>query len=159
MKKRRKAMKKTGKSMKLRLFPVQIGKALDPNCAKHLAEMLSSRGLCLADVSAKAPRFDLKPTPDEQRRLWELARAFRKHVRKNPPEADYVLFAEYILNPVKEKVHAVHFVVCDRAGEWVIVDFQNEYWPDFKSLKPRTRSDCDRVVVKRLNLASETGRQ
>ncbi len=158
MKKRCETLHRAGKSMKLLLFPVQIGKALDLKCAKHLAEMLGERGLCLADVAATAPRFDLKPTPNEQRRLWDLALAFRNHVRKNPPEADYALFAEYLLNPVKEKVHAVHFVVCDRAGEWVIVDFQNEYWPDFKNLRPRTSADCDRLVVKRLKLAPKTRR-
>ena len=158
MKPRRETLRRAGKSMKLLLFPVQIGKDVDLKCAKHLAEMLGEHGLCLADVAATAPRFDLKPTPNEQRRLWDLARAFRNHVRKHPPEADYVLFAEYMLHPVKEKVHAVHFVVCDRAGEWVIVDFQNEYQPDFKSLEPRTRADCDRLVVKRLNLVPKTRR-
>ena len=45
---------------------------------------------------------------------------------------------------------AVHFVVCDREGEWVIVDFQNDHHGDFQSIDPKTPDDCGRLVAKRL---------
>jgi hypothetical protein len=44
----------------------------------------------------------------------------------------------------------VHFVVCNRKGEWVIVDLQNSLQPDYQSIKPTTREACDKLLLKRL---------
>ncbi|MGB2987081.1 MAG: hypothetical protein WBE26_14505 [Phycisphaerae bacterium] len=44
----------------------------------------------------------------------------------------------------------MHFVVCDGAGDWVIVDPQNSYQEDFQRIKPTTLADCDRLVLERL---------
>ncbi len=54
-----------------------------------------------------------------------MAREFRDYVHKNPPETDYVLYADYVFNPQTWEQGFVHFIVCDRKGEWVIVDMQN----------------------------------
>jgi len=45
----------------------------------------------------------------------------------------------------------VHFVVCDRRGELVVVDFQNSHHAEFKAIHPKTREDCDRLVIRRMN--------
>ena len=37
-----------------------------------------------------------------------------------------------------------------RAGDWVIVDFQNDHWEDFQSIDPKTKEDCNRLVVRRM---------
>jgi hypothetical protein len=44
----------------------------------------------------------------------------------------------------------VHFVVCDRAGEWVIADLQNNHHEDFQRIDPKVLEDCDRLVLERL---------
>ena len=79
-----------------------------------------------------------------------MAREFRDYARKNPPEADYVLYADYVFNPQNWEQGYVHFVVCDRKGEWVIVDMQNSHQPDYEGIKPTSRADCDKLLVKRL---------
>ena len=44
----------------------------------------------------------------------------------------------------------MHFVVCDRKGEWVIVDMQNSEHPDYKSIGIISRARCDQLLVRRL---------
>ena len=53
-------------------------------------------------------------------------------------------------NPENWEQGLVHFVVCDRKGEWVIVDMQNSYHPDYLSVKPKSREECNRLLVQRL---------
>ncbi len=86
---------------------------------------------------------------NEQKILWDMAHAFREHVQAHPPEADYALFADYLMMG-KDTVGSVHFAVCDRKGQLVIVDYQNDHHDDFKAIKPKSAEDCDRLVLKRL---------
>jgi hypothetical protein len=41
-------------------------------------------------------------------------------------------------------------VVCDRAGDWVIADLQNNHQADFQRINPKTLADCDQLVLERL---------
>jgi len=88
--------------------------------------------------------------PNEQKALWSLAREFRDYVRAHPPAADYGVYADYAFNPQNADQGFVHFIVCDRKGEWVIVDFQNSHWPDYQSVGVTSRERCDQLLVKRL---------
>jgi len=83
-----------------------------------------------------------------QKVLWDTARAFRDFVRKNPPATDYVAFADYGLSDTQ--VHYVHLIICDRAGDWVLIEMQNSHHPDFQRLAPESAADCNRLVVARL---------
>ena len=88
--------------------------------------------------------------PNELKTLWDLAREFRDYVHKNTPETDYVLYADYVFNPQNWEQGFVHFIVCDRKGEWVIVDMQNSHHPDYQSIKPASQEGCGKLLVKRL---------
>jgi hypothetical protein len=44
----------------------------------------------------------------------------------------------------------VHFVVCEKSGDWVLVDFQNSTHEDFQRISPKSVEDCDRLAVERL---------
>ena len=44
----------------------------------------------------------------------------------------------------------MHFVVCDRKGEWVIADMQNSHHPDYQSIGIISRARCDQLLVRRL---------
>lgn len=150
MEQRQRSLKQARRTAKLFVYPVQLGSEVDPDSAAHLATMLNERKLCRAELADAQPRFEIAPGSNEQRKLWDLARAVRGHVRTAEPDADYTLFVEYVIRPSDQQVWAVHFVVCDRAGEWVVVDFQNEYQPDFKRVEPKTRDDCGKLVTERL---------
>jgi hypothetical protein len=150
IKPRLETLKKAGPDAAVLVYPALVNNETDRKCGEHLAAMLNEGGLCRAKLAEAEPRFKPEPGPDEQKRLWDVARAFQDYVRDNPPETEYALYADYLFSPRTKAAHAVHFIICDRAGDWIIVDFQNSHWEDFQSIDPKTRDDCNRLVVRRL---------
>ncbi len=150
MKQAREAARTKFDGSKVVVFPILIGGQTDRVQATHLARLLSEGKLSKAEVAAAGPALQVSQGPNEQQRLWDMARGFREHLRRTPAAADYAIYAEYVLNREPERAFIVHFVVCDPSGEWVIVDFQNDHHEDFQSVAPKSGDDCDRLVVKRL---------
>jgi len=132
------------------VYPIRRGDGVDADGAACLAALIEERCLGSAGALERGPWFELRPSMNEQSHLWEMARDFRAHVRANPPAKGYALYADYFLSEKDRAVHAVHFAVCDRAGEWVLVDFQNSHHDDFREIAPRTQRDCDELVVTRM---------
>jgi len=151
MEERQAVMKKVARTSKVAVFPVRRSRdQVSDEDAAHLAKLLNKRKLCEAKAVDSTLRVEVKPARDEQKMLWDLARGFQDHIRQNPPETDYALLADYMFSPRDGRVFAVHFVLCDRAGQWVIVDFQNDHHGDFQSVDPKTPEDCGRLVAERL---------
>lgn len=149
MNERLKAMKQAGPSARVLVYPARVGgDHADPNCAAHLCELLNEAKLCRASVAKTAPVMEGSGWPNEMHVLWLFARSVREHLRQHPADSDYVLFADYWFAP-NNRVWAVHFVVCDRAGEWVIVDLQNSHQEAFQRINPQNLDDCDRLVLDR----------
>jgi hypothetical protein len=148
--KRLEAMKKAGSSTRVMVYPARVaGDHTDQTSATHLAELLNEAGLCQATVAKTGPVLKGEGWPDESAVLWLFARAARNYVRQHPADSDYVLFADYWDSP-RKTTWAVHFVVCDRAGDWVIVDLQNNHQEDFQRINPKTLADGDRLMLARL---------
>lgn len=148
---RQKLLKESGKAVTLAIFPVSIGGAINTASATELATMINSAGLFKSTPAAQPPLFKApQAEPNELKILWDLAREFREFSKKNPAGADYALCPDYGFNPENWEQGFVHFVVCDRKGEWVIVDMQNSHHPDYQSVKPKSREDCNRLLVQRL---------
>jgi len=149
---RQKAMKRALPGATLLVYPARIvGNEVSVPSATNIVRLLNQAGLCKA-VQAEQPVL-LKTSladPNELKALWNLAREFRGFVRTNPPPADYALYADYGFNPQNAEQGFVHFVVCDRKGEWVIVDMQNSHHPDYRSIGIISRDRCDQLLVKRL---------
>jgi hypothetical protein len=149
---RQKAMKRALPAATLLVYPARIGgKEVSVPSATNIVRLLNQTGLCQA-VQAEQPVL-LKTSladPNEMKTLWNLAREFRDFVRTHPPAADYALYADYAFNPQNAEQGFVHFVVCDRKGEWVIVDMQNLHHPDYQSIGIISRDRCDQLLVKRL---------
>lgn len=149
---RQRAMKQALPGATLLVYPARIGgdKVSVPS-ATNIVRLINQTGLCKA-VPAEQPVL-LKTSladPNELKALWNLAREFRDFVRTNPPASDYALYADYAFNPQNAEQGFVHFVVCDRKGEWVIVDLQNSHHPDYQSVGIISRERCDQLLVKRL---------
>ena len=157
--KRLETMKKSGTSARVMIYPTRMGgDHTDPDRATHLAELFNEAGLCQATVAKTGPVLEGGGWPDESTVLWLFARAAREHARQHPADSDYVLFADYWLNP-RGEVWAVHFVVLDRAGDWVIVALQNSHQDVFQQISPKTLEDCDQIVLeclKGLTLGDDT---
>jgi hypothetical protein len=150
MEKRQAVMKKAGRGASVTVYPVRLfNDDVSAESAAQLADLLNEKKLCAAKVVESPFRVKIERTHNQQKTLWDLARAFQAHVEQNPPEADYVLLADYMINLRAGRASAVHFIICDREGEWVIVDFQNNHHGDFQSIDPKTLDDCGRLVAKR----------
>jgi hypothetical protein len=149
---RQKAMKQALPGATLLVYPARVGgnKVSVPSAA-NVVRLLNQAGLCKAvqadqTILLKSSLAD----PNELKGLWNLAREFRDFVRANPPAADYALYADYAFNPQNAEQGFVHFVVCDRKGQWVIVDMQNSHHPDYQSVGVISGDRCDQLLVKRL---------
>jgi len=149
---RQKAMKQAMPGATLLVYPARIGgNTASVPSATNVVWLVNQSGLCKAvqaeqTIVLKASQAD----PNELKALWGLAREFRDYVRANPPAADYALYADYVFNPQNSEQGFVHFIVCDRKGEWVIVDMQNSHHPDYQSIGIISRARCDQLLVKRL---------
>ncbi len=153
MSKRLADQKKELPASKVAVYPIHLWQGSDKSGAAQLAKMLNEQGICQAEASETDPKLRIQGDPNEQKVLWDTARAFREFIRKNPPATEYALLADYGVSPAsdgKQEAHHVHLILCDRAGDWVLVDFQNSHHPDFQSIAPKSRDDCHRLAVKRL---------
>ena len=148
--KRLHAMKKAGASARVIIYPARVGGDLsDKASARRLTKLVNDAGLCQATVAKTGPVLEGSGWPNEMKVLWLFAHAAREYAQEHPADSDYVLFADYWFAP-GGKVWAVHFVVCDRAGDWVIVDLQNSHQKEFQRISPKNLEDCDRLVLERL---------
>jgi hypothetical protein len=151
MEKRLETMKNAGASAQLIIYPTRVGgDHTDQASSKRLAGMISDAGLCKATVAETGPVLKGEGWPNEQRVLWLFAHAAQEHIKQNPVDSGYVLFADFWQRPNDKGVHAVHFVLCDQSGNLVIADLQNSHQEDFQNIKPTTLEDCDRLVVERI---------
>jgi len=149
---RQKKMKETGQKATLLVYPARVGgDAVNAASATELAKMINAARLCKAlpaknSMLLKASQAD----PNELKTLWGLAREFRSYAKKHPQGADYVLYADLVFSAEKWEQGFVHFVVCDKQGEWVIVDMQNSHHADYQGVKPTSREGCEQILLKRL---------
>ena len=149
---RLKAMKKAMPRATLLVYPARVGgKETSVPSARNVAGLLNKAHLCKAIPAEQVTLLKASlADPNELKGLWGVAGEFRAYIRANPPAADYALYADYAFNPKNSEQGFVHFVVCDRKGEWVIVDMQNSHWADYQSAGIISRDRCDELLVKRL---------
>jgi hypothetical protein len=148
---RQKIMKESLKKATLVVFPVRLGGTVDTASAVDLVKRINDAGLLKAAPAKESPLLKApQADPNEMKILWDLAREFRDYVKRNPVDADYVLYADYVFNPNIWQQGFVHFVVCDRKGEWVIVQLANSDHPDYQEIKPVSSEGCGKLLFKRL---------
>ena len=142
------AFKKVAANSTIIIYPAHAGDEFSAESAKALAGGIVERKFGKASAADKGPRFAIERAMNEQKVLWSMASQFSAWVKQNPPDADYALFADYLMG--KGGVGGVHFAICDKKGELVVVDFQNNHHSDFNSINPKNREGCDRLVIERL---------
>jgi len=149
---RQKIMKQALPGATLLIYPPRIGgNQTSVPSATNVARLINAAAWCQAVAADQPLVFKASlADPNELKAVWNLAREFRDYVRAHPPATDYALCADYAFNPQKTEQGFVHFVVCDRQGEWVIVDMQNSHQPDYQGVGVSSRDRCDELLVKRL---------
>ncbi|MBN2296936.1 MAG: hypothetical protein JXM70_31215, partial [Pirellulales bacterium] len=158
MEKRLETMKKNLAGQQVAVYPIHLAKGKAPGCTKRLIDAINNRGLFKAVAGTADPSLNVEGSHNEQRVLWGAAREFGKFIKKNPPRTDYALYLDYgvcgpevkIPDGIKREASYVHLILCTKAGEVVMVDFQNSHHGDFKQIMPKTCQDCDRLALVRL---------
>lgn len=149
---RKKVLCKAAPSATLLVYGPRAGQGIGTSAA-DLARVISGTTLTTAVAVAQTPTIEIRADMNEQKVLWSMARNFAEFVKKNPPKEDYVLFADYLMGKDpqgKVGVGGVHFAICNRAGDLVVVDFQNNHHEDFQAINPTSPEDCDKLVARRL---------
>lgn len=151
MEQRTAKLKADVKTAQIAVYSTCIGEEHSTESAARLAVSAAQQLGCKAVKVDRQVSFQRQPTGNEQKLLWDLARAFRDYLRANPADSNYAMLAEYFINPAGgQMAGAVHFVVCEKSGNWVLVDFQNSTHEDFQRIAPKSVEDCDRLAVERL---------
>lgn len=148
---RLKTMKESRHKATVMVLGVRMDRGVNVTNASDLAKRISEIKLFQTAVPAKHPvLLKASLSGDQLEYLWAIAREFQAYVKKNPPDADYVLYADYIFNRQHWQQGGVQFVVCDRQGEWVIAELSNSDQEDYQRIKPISAEGCDKLVVERL---------
>ena len=148
--KRLDTLKKNIKTATCTVYPLHVhgGRRSGKQCAVDLVAMLNQGGLGKAETSETDPALKIAGHPNQQRVLWDTAKAFRDFIKKNRPTTNYALYANYCLSDTK--VQWVYVIVCDQSGGWVLVDMQNSGHLDFQRIDPKSAADCNRLLLARL---------
>ena len=83
------------KTSTLSVYPIRLWPGSDSEGAVALAALITKQGLCRATATGTDPQLQVGGDPNQQKVLWEQARAFREHLRGAPPASDYALLADY----------------------------------------------------------------
>ncbi|MHC4513337.1 MAG: hypothetical protein ACYS5W_06525 [Planctomycetota bacterium] len=151
MKARQKQLRDAAPGATVVVYPVRVGGKLSKSDAEALVEMINAAGLFKAVLAETSVPFEVQQSVNQQRVLWSGAHSIQKQLRKNAPPADYALVADYLISGAGRPARGVHLFLCNRAGEFVVVDFQNSHHADYNRIKPRSSKDCTRLAVARLS--------
>jgi len=143
----------TRKDATILVIPTAVPDHQESAAAGRITQLIGAARLFkTASTPASAVALPMpRPDPNEMKMLWDLARELKEQVKNNPPTADYVLAVDYRFNPDRWEQGFVHFVICDRRGDWVMVDLQNSEHEDYQSIKPASKEACEKLLLKRLN--------
>lgn len=132
------------------VLPTLTSGGHDAASAARLADALAQRLGCRAEAVADGSRLVVAPSSNEQKRLWDLARALKGSLAKAPATAaGYALVAD--LGVDAEGRHCyLHVALTTATGEFVVVDFQNDQTPAVSEALPKTLTDAEALLVQRL---------
>jgi hypothetical protein len=135
------------------VYPARTGDSWSVECARRIADEINRRGLLDASVAESRLEFEIQPARNQQKVLWSGARSIQQLVRANPPRADYVLCADYLMSMARgsSKAGGVHTFLLESDGDWVIVDYQNSHHRDFNKINPTSLDKCCELSVVRLD--------
>ncbi|NLS91102.1 MAG: hypothetical protein GXX96_02840 [Planctomycetaceae bacterium] len=136
----------------LQICPVYAFRKPDQDSTVKLAAMLADAGFASVQAAENGPDLNVQGSPNEQEVLWRTARKALAYFQEHAPSGEYVLVADFGIGRTEErvKVGAVHWMILDRQGDWVMVDYQNSHHEDFQRIDPDSVEDCLELVKVRL---------
>ena len=146
---RLKTMKASRQKATLMVLGVRMTGTVNLTNSNDLAKRITETKLFKTATRSRPPvLLERSATDGDQLKyLWAIAREFQAYVKNNPPDADYVLYADYMFNRQHWQQGGVQFVVCDRQGEWVLAELTNSDHEDYQRVKPISAEGCDKLLV------------
>lgn len=140
------ALKQAIATARLAVLPTVAHPGHDQASAQRLAALLHER-FGAPCVATGVGDLQVEVDSNEQKVLWSLARGLRSAAPKIA-EADYVLVVDVGMHGAE--VGYVHLAVCTAAGDYVVVDHQNDQSPMLREAAPKNLADAERFAVLRL---------
>lgn len=135
---------------RIAVLPTLADGAHDAASAARLAGALAKRLGCACEAPAAGPKLEVAASSNEQKRLWDLARALKASLAKAPvTTADYVLVADVGVDAGGKRCY-LHVAITTAAGEFVVADFQNDQSPAVSKAMPESLADAEALLVARL---------
>lgn len=133
---------------RIAVLPSIVAAGHDQASSQRLAAGLTREFGCRAVAAVDGAEIEVKPDRNEQKRLWDLARGAHAAAAQ-AANADYVLVVDLGVGG-EGSVMWVHVVVCNAAGEPVVVDMQNDQQPMLRRAAPKTIAEAETFAIARL---------
>ena len=104
------------------------------------------QGLACKEAKPLAVSVAVSPSPNQQKRLYDLAGLVKAQLAKAPIAADYAIAVDCGFD-VEGKSGYSNVVVVTQAGDLVLAEFQNDQHPLFRQHAPKTLADGERLAV------------
>lgn len=85
--------------------------------------------------------------PDQEAVFRQAARQLAIFVAGHPPQADYGLYAQYLMRADDGKVTGVHWMIADRRGQIAAAGMLNEDHPLFQMNSPAGKAGCTSLLL------------
>jgi hypothetical protein len=118
-------------------------KAAEVDGARFAATV--QRELACSAATAVAVPLRLPSSPNQQKRLYDLAAAAKARLHAEPA-GDYALAVDFAFDADGKRGYA-NVVVLTNAGELVLAEFQNDQHALYQRLAPRTLADGEALAV------------
>ncbi len=110
------------------------------------------QALACKHATAVAVAPEVAPSPNQQKRLYDLAAAMKARLQKEPAAAAYALAVDCAFDADGKRGY-VNVVVLTKAGELVLAEFQNDQHALFQKFAPKGLADGEKLAVALLQKA------
>ncbi|MBX3464768.1 MAG: hypothetical protein KF830_16485 [Planctomycetes bacterium] len=144
------ALRRNIANARFAVLPSVVHPGHDAASSERLAALLAQRFGCRAQAVAGGAAIAVAADSNEQKRLWDLARGLRAAApaAAEAAGADHVLVVDVGIGD--RGIGYVHVAVCTAAGDYVVVDWQNDQHPMLQKAAPKVLDDAERFAVDRL---------
>jgi len=144
MQQRATALREALASTDVAVFAPVWMKADELDAARFAAAV--KQGLSCKEATAASGSLAVAPSPNQQKRLYDLAAAVKTQLQKQPIAADYAVAVELGFDAAGKSGFA-NVVVLTKTGDLVLADFQNDQHALWKQHAPKTLADGEKLAV------------
>lgn len=108
---------------------------------------LKDAGFAGVAPAGESPGIQPAWRPDQEAVFRQAARQLSIFVAGHPPQADYGLYAQYLMRADDGHVTGVHWMIADRKGQIAAAGLLNEDHPLFQMNTPMGKAGCTGLLL------------